>query len=104
MSPIKSFERLNTKKFLRTDLEEHLKHDSGRCIGCQECMKRDNKLISYKYNKGIQSVYMSQFQNDNSGNKKEEPFNYDKERQNFKVNYSPPKDFTTISMSTYKPY
>lgn len=42
--------------------------------------------------------------NNSNSKAKPDPFNYDKEREKLKVNYSPHKDFTTMSMSAYKPY
>mmetsp|Transcript_8942 Transcript_8942/g.6710 ORF Transcript_8942/g.6710 Transcript_8942/m.6710 type:complete len:88 (-) Transcript_8942:245-508(-) len=73
-------------------------------------MKYDKNLIQYKYTQGMSSIYKSQFRKGrrssqrNGGPREENSFNYDRIREKMKVKYSPPRNFTTISMSTYQPY
>jgi len=72
-------------------------------------MKYDKNLIQYKYTKGIASIYQSQFRKERRSSQRNGPiddnsFNYDKIRETMKVKYSPPRNFTTINMSTYQPY
>ncbi len=54
----KSFASIDTKKFLKTNMDEYFdSHDDEKCIGCQHCIRRDDKMIQYKYNKGMKSSY-----------------------------------------------
>lgn len=91
---------MNTEKFLHTDLQGYLKKDEHvTCISCQNCIRSKDKLISYKYNKRIQSEY-SQLGPANktaSSHKKQCIFNLDQERRQLKVPYEPPRNFATTN-------
>jgi len=43
-----------TNKFLHTDMKEYLAKDEHvTCISCQHCVRMKDKLLHYKYNRGI---------------------------------------------------
>lgn len=93
----KSFENMDTKKFLKTNMTEYFdSHDDKKCFGCQHCIKTDNKMIQYKYNPAMKSHYTRQF-NPHLTTSREEAFNYDKVKQEMKGSYKPKNDFTTIN-------
>jgi len=52
-----NLKNMNTKSFLKTNINEYLKDDPNSCINCQNCMKVKNKPLHYKYSKQIQSSY-----------------------------------------------
>lgn len=65
-----SLQTMNTKSFLRTNLNEYFQHDSDRCIGCSECIKAQQRSISYKYPRDMKTKYDETFQNKTSINGK----------------------------------
>lgn len=88
---------LDTKKFLQTDLNEYLAKDEHvTCISCQKCVKHKDKIIQFKYQRGLKSSYADTFAN-GFGNHKMNQFNLDKERRNLKVPYKPPRTFVTTN-------
>ncbi|CDW84097.1 UNKNOWN [Stylonychia lemnae] len=104
-SLMKSFKQLKPKTFLRTNLDEYLNHEDehGKCYGCQECIKNRQKILSYKYPKKTTTNYKDSF-NKYGHQRRDEPFNYDKTKQEFKIVDETFKDFNTTSMVNYKPY
>lgn len=52
---------IDTKKFLKTNMNEYFKHENDRCIGCQECLKANHKILQYKYPQGMRSIYENDF-------------------------------------------
>eukprot|EP00347_Sterkiella_histriomuscorum_P011595 403371852 len=100
-----NFKQLNTKRFLQTNIEEYLKHDDehAKCYGCQDCMKKNQKLLQYKYSNKIKSNYADNFPKYDKI-KRDEPFNHDKNKQEVKIKEEPIQDFKTTSMISYQPY
>ena len=42
----RSFDKLQTRKFLRTNLNEYFSQDPcSKCYGCQQCMKKEEKPL-----------------------------------------------------------
>ena len=91
---------LDTKKFLQTNLKEYLEKDEHvTCISCQHCVRHKDKLIQYKYQRGLKSSYADTYAN-GFGNHKMRQFNLDKERRRLKVPYKPPRTFVTTNEAT----
>ena len=45
---------MDTKKFLQTDIKTYLEKDAHvNCISCQHCVKIKDKVLQFKYNRGI---------------------------------------------------
>ena len=88
---------LDTKKYLHTNLQEYLEKDEHvTCISCQHCVRHKDKLIQYKYQRGLKSSYADTYAN-GFGNHKMRQFNLDKERRHLKVPYQPPRTFVTTN-------
>ncbi len=88
---------MQTNKFLHTDLKQYLEKDEHvTCISCQHCVRMKDKLLHYKYNRGLQSSYGANYVN-SSGHKKQAVFNLDQERRQLKVPYKPPRTFVTTN-------
>jgi len=42
---------MDTGKFLHTNMNAYLKKNmADQCISCQNCMKKSDKMLQYKYN------------------------------------------------------
>ena len=55
---------MNTQKFLHTDLKTYLAKDEHvTCISCQKCVKIKDKMVQYKYNQGMKSLYSANYAN-----------------------------------------
>lgn len=45
---------MDTKKFLQTDIKTYLEKDEHvTCISCQNCVKIKDKVLQFKYQRGI---------------------------------------------------
>lgn len=94
---------LRTEKFLKTNLDEYLKTEEGRCISCSECMKAQEKNLFYRYPKQIKSNYIDEY-NRFDPNAKSQQFNLDKEKLKLKVPYKVSRDFTSTHKAEFQPF
>lgn len=91
---------LRTEKFLKTNLDDYLKADEGRCISCSECMKAQEKNLFYRYPKQIKSNYIDEYSRFDP-NAKSQQFNLDKEKLKLKVPYKVSRDFTSTHKAEF---
>lgn len=61
LSDIDDIAQLNTKKFLRTNLNDYLKHEPMQSISKQDDFKDKRKILQFRYNKGMVSNYNTNF-------------------------------------------
>ncbi|CDW75311.1 UNKNOWN [Stylonychia lemnae] len=94
---------LNTQKFLKSDINEYLKQEEGRCISCSECMKTQDKNLFYKYPQHLKSNYIDEYSKFDP-NAKSKEFNLDKEKLRLKVPYKVARDFTSTHQAEFKPF
>lgn len=91
---------MRTEKFLKTNLNEYLKQEEGRCISCSECMKAQDKNLFYKYPRHIKSNYIDEYSRFDP-NAKSQQFNLDKEKLKLKVPYKVSRDFTSTHKAEF---
>ncbi len=85
-------------------MDEYFKDDGDRCMSCAECLKTREKILQYKYPKGLQSNYSQTFIRPSTATRAQE-FNMDKEKEKVKVKRTGvSKDYTTTHKNEFKPF